>query len=126
MQREGIAWRCVLRQRRIPGDDLRRVDEIESGRRQRGHVQRLADVAGGIGPLLMFVEDRAARGKIEQRGASQQRQRAAPNRSSENSFPRIHLSTLHRSTLDVRTSRLVANKTRQTVNGFLDPATILA
>jgi hypothetical protein len=59
----------------------------------------------------MLVKKSAARGEIEQRGASQQRQRAARNRSPENSFLRIHLSTLYLSTLDARTNRLVANKT---------------
>ena len=90
MQRKGIAWRCVLRQRRIPSDDLRRADEVKPGGRQRGHVQRLAHMAGGIRPIGMFVEERAARGKIEKRGASQQRQRAAHSGSPENSFLRIH------------------------------------
>src|SRR5712664_3083682 len=90
MQREGIAWRCVLRQRRIPGNDLRRADKVKPGSRQRRHVQRLADVAGGIGPIRMFVEERAARRKIEQRGASQQRQRVAHNRSPENGYAPVH------------------------------------
>ncbi len=50
----------------------KRADKVKPGSRQRRHVQRLADVAGGIGPIRMFVEERAARRKIEQRGASQQ------------------------------------------------------
>src|SRR5260370_16667207 len=90
MQRKGIAWGCVLRQRRIPGNDLRRADKVKPGSRQRRHVQRLADVAGGIGPILMFVEERAPRRKIEQRGASQQRQRVAPNPSPQNGYPPFH------------------------------------
>ena len=94
MQREGIAWRGVLRQRRIPGDDLRRADEVQPGSRQRRHVQRLAHVAGSIGPIRVLVEKGAARGEKKQRGASQQRQRAAHNGSPENAFLRIHLSTL--------------------------------
>src|SRR5882762_3357217 len=92
MQRKGIAWRCVLRQRRIPGDDLRRAGEVQPGSRQRGHMQRLADMAGGIGPIRMMVEERPACGKIKQRDASQQRERAAHSSTSENSFLRIHLS----------------------------------
>ena len=63
MQGKGIAWRRVLRQRRIPGDDLRRAGEIKPGGRQRRHVQRLADMAGGIRPIRMLVEERAARRK---------------------------------------------------------------
>jgi len=123
MQRKGIAWRCVLRQRTIPGYDLRLADEVQPGSRQRGHVQRLADMARGIGPIRMLVEERAARCKIEQRSASQQRQRAVHNSSPENHFLRIHLSTLHLSTLDARTNGLVANKTPLTGIGFLDLAT---
>jgi hypothetical protein len=38
----------------------------------------------------MFVEERAARRKIEKRGASQQRQRAAHSSSPEYSFLRMH------------------------------------
>ena len=110
MQRKGIAWRCVLRQRRIPGHDLRRADKVKPGGRQRRHVQRLADMAGVLRPIRMLVEERSARGEIEQRGASHQRQRVARNRSSENGFLRMHLSTFYRSILDGRTSRLVANK----------------
>ncbi len=116
----------MVRQRRKPGDNLKRVGKIQPGSRQRRHVQRLADMAGRIGPIRMLVEERTARGKIDQRRTSYQRQRAAHLASPENRSPQIHLSTLYRSTLDVRTSGLVANKTPQTVNGFLDPATILA
>ena len=86
-------------------------------------MQRLADMAGGIGPIRMLVEERTARRKKQQRGASQQCQPAAYKRSPENRFLRIHLSTLYLSTFDARAYRLVANKTLQTVNGFLDPAT---
>src|SRR5882762_7010628 len=100
MQGKGIAGRGVLGQRRMPGDDLWRDDEVQPRSRQRRHVQHLADMAGGIGPTRMLVEESAARSKIKQRDRSQQRQRAAPNRSSENSFPRMHLSTLYLSTLD--------------------------
>ena len=123
MQGEKIAWGGVLRQRRKPRDHLRRADEIQQRSRQRRHVQRLADMAGSVGPIRMLVEERAARCKIEQRSASQQRQRAAHSHSPENSFLRIHLSTLHLSTLDARTNGLVANKTPLTGIGFLDLAT---
>jgi hypothetical protein len=108
VQREGIAWRCVMRQRRIPGYDLRRANKIQPGSRQRRHVQRLADMASSIGPIRMLVEKRSARSKIEQRGASQQRQRAAHNCSPENRSLRIHLSTLYLSILDEPATRLVA------------------
>ena len=84
MQGEGIAWRRVLRQRGIPGDDLRRAGEIKPGGCQRWHVQCLADVAGGIRPIRMLVEERAARRKKEQSSAGKHRQRAACYASSEN------------------------------------------
>jgi len=80
----------MLRQRSVPGDDLGRADEVQPCGRQRGHVQRLAHMAGGIGPIRMFVEERTARGEIEQRDASQQRQRATSNGSSKNGFLQIH------------------------------------
>jgi hypothetical protein len=38
----------MLRERKTPGDKLRRTDEIERRSRQRWHVQRLANVASGI------------------------------------------------------------------------------
>src|SRR5260370_28101664 len=59
MQREEIAWRHVLRQRRIPGDDLRCAAEVQPCSRQRRHVQRLADMARGIPPPCMLVVKRS-------------------------------------------------------------------
>src|SRR5882762_5889916 len=90
MQRKGIAGSCVPRQRRMPGYDLWRDDEVQSRSRQRRQVQHLADRAGGIGPTRMLVEERAARSKIKQRDRSQQRQRAAHSRSPENGYPPVH------------------------------------
>src|ERR1700716_4102083 len=90
MQREGIAWRRMLQQRSIPDDDLRRADKVKVRCRQRRHVQRLANMAGGIGPIRMFMEKRAARGKVEEGGESQQRQCAARNRSTENGYSPVH------------------------------------
>jgi hypothetical protein len=66
----------------------------------------------------MLVEERAARDKIEQRGTSQQCQRAARNRSPENSFLRIHLSTLYLTTLDEPMCSLVANHTPAFTKSF--------
>jgi len=70
MQREGIAWRRVLRQRCIPGDDLRRADEIEPGSRQRRHVQRLADMAGIVGALGVPMGQRRAKREVQQSATS--------------------------------------------------------
>src|SRR5216684_4254839 len=118
MQRKGIAWRCVLRQRRKPRDHLRRADEIQPGSRQRRHVQRLADMASVLRSIRMLVEERAARDKIEQCGASQQRQRAARSPSPENCFLQIHLSTLYLTTLDGPMCNLVANRTPAFTKSF--------
>ena len=95
MQGKRIARRYVTRQRRIPGDDLRRADEIKVCGHQRRHVQRLANVAGRVGPvrIRMLVEERPARREIEQRSASQHRQRAVCGRPSENGSPRVHVAT---------------------------------
>jgi hypothetical protein len=125
MQRKGIASRCVLRQRRKPRNHLRCADEIQPGSRQRRHVQRLADMASVLGSIRMLVEERAARDKIEQCGASQQRQRAAPNISSENSSMQIHVFTLYLSTFDVRKPRLVANRHPGKEMVFLTPQPFL-
>ena len=70
MQRKRIARRQMLRDRKRPGDNLRRADEVQWGRRQRRHVQRLANMAGGVRTLRVFVKETAARRKIQQRGAS--------------------------------------------------------
>ncbi len=89
-------------------------------------MQRLAYVARGIGSICVLVKKGAARGKIEERSASQQRQPVAQGLSSENSFLRAHWSTLHRNTLDGRKKTLVAKLSYNPLNGLLDPATIPA
>ena len=100
MQRKGIAWRYVLWKRRIPGDDLRRADKIQPGRCQHWHVQCLTDMAGRIGTICVLVKERSARGKIEQRGTSQQRQTPAHSGSSEQDSHRIHHTEIYLSTTD--------------------------
>jgi hypothetical protein len=94
MQREGIAWSRMLRERKIPGDKLRRADEIERGRCQRRHVQRLANMASGIGAFAVFVKETAARGKVQQRSASQQRQCAAHSCPFKQESKAIHMPDL--------------------------------
>jgi hypothetical protein len=126
MQRKGVAWRCVLRQRRIPGDSLGRADQVQPGGCQGGHVQRLAYVARGIGSICVLMKKGAASGKIEQRHTSQQCQPVAQGLSSENSFLRTHWSTLHCSSLDGRKKTLVAKLSSNPLNGLLDRATIPA
>jgi hypothetical protein len=63
----------MLRERSIPGDQFGSSNEVESGRGQHGHVQRLADVASSFRATRMMVEQAAARRKIQQNGASQDR-----------------------------------------------------
>jgi hypothetical protein len=126
IERKRISWRRVLWQRGVPGDDLRCADEVQPGSRQRVQVQRLANVASRIGPVGMLVEERAARRKKEQRGACENRQRAAYSGSPENGFLRLHLSTLYCSTLDGGLTRLVAGSVTGEGNGLLDAPTFLA
>ena len=76
MQGKRITRRRVQRERGIPGNNLRRADKIERRRRQRRHVQRLANMAGGVGTLRVLVKEAAACGEIQKRGAGQYRQRA--------------------------------------------------
>lgn len=84
MQRKRVAWRIVSRERRIAGDEFGHANKIEARRGQRRHVQRLANVACGVvGTIRVVVQERAARGKVQHRGKSQQRQCAGNARSSE-------------------------------------------
>jgi hypothetical protein len=75
MESKGIRWGDVLRQRRMPCDLLCFWDQVERRSRQGRHVQHLADMAGRL-RTIMVVEDRAAGGKIKQRHAAQDGQRA--------------------------------------------------
>jgi hypothetical protein len=100
MQSKGIAWRYVLRQRRIPGDDLKRADETKPRGCERRHVQRLADMARGIRAICVLMEKRRASGEIEQHRAAKHRQRAADRRSAENGCRQTHQATIQRTTLD--------------------------
>ena len=77
MQRNGIARRNVWGKRGKSGDQLGSGDEVQSSRGQRGHVQRLADMASGFRAIRMAVEDAAARREIQQHGARKYRQRPA-------------------------------------------------
>src|SRR6266478_4468777 len=76
MQGKRIARSRVRRERKIPSNEFGYVDEVERGRSQRRHVQRLADVASRPGTTGVVVEDCPARGKVEHRRARQQCQRA--------------------------------------------------
>lgn len=70
MESKGIRWGSVLRERGVPCNLLRLGDQIERGSSQRGHVQRLANVAGRLVPVGVAVERRAS-GEVQQRHATQ-------------------------------------------------------
>ena len=123
MQRKRIAWSRMLRKRKIPRDNFRRADEVERCRRQRRHVQRLANMAGGIGSFRVFVKETAARGKVQQRSASQQGECPPHNRPSKNGSKPIHRPEFTLApTLHLVEARSLKGNTVTRV--FLDPATI--
>ena len=66
MQRKGIERRNIVRQYSVPDDLPRFRDQIESRRRQRRHVQRLANVASGFRTTSVLVGVRAACGEVQQ------------------------------------------------------------
>ena len=94
MQSKGIFRSYVPQNRCIPGDWPRCRDQIQRGRRQRRHVQRLANMASRLRPTLMMVQERAARSKEEQHRAAKHRQRAVRNRSPRYGSLRSHNSTI--------------------------------
>jgi hypothetical protein len=73
MQRNGIRWNCVFRERRMPRHLLRFRNQVQARSCQSGHVQRLANVASRLRPIGVVMEKRTARGKVEQRHATQNR-----------------------------------------------------
>jgi hypothetical protein len=60
----------------MPGNWSRCGDKIQRRRRQRRHVQRLTNVAHGIGAALMLVQEHPAGREKEQYCAAKQRHRA--------------------------------------------------
>jgi hypothetical protein len=89
MQRNRIAWRNVLRQRRISGDQFGSSDEVQGGRCQRWHVQRLADVADRVRSACVLVEQ-AAGGEVQEYHACQNRQHAPHKHIARLNPPRAH------------------------------------
>jgi hypothetical protein len=134
VQRKRGAWPAVLRQRRISSYKFRSANKIEAFRSQRWDVQRLANVASRIRPIGMFVEETSTGGKIQNRGASQYRQRALPVLFPEFVFPKFHKFhwlTLYRNTLDASGAIPVVQKspiqrieclTRRSIQPTLDTA----
>ena len=87
----------MSRLRVVPTDKFRSCKRRGMGRRQGRQMQRLANVARSVAaPVFMFVQKRAARGKIEQRNAGQQRQRAPRGYFIENVLHESHATfSLH-------------------------------
>jgi hypothetical protein len=70
MQGERIERRSILRKYGMPGDLTRFRNQIQGRRRQRRHVQRLANVAGGVRPTIVLVGESPASGEIQQSQAA--------------------------------------------------------
>ena len=78
MKRKCFAGSRMDRLRQTPGDKFRNRNRRGASRRQRGQVQRLANMAGRVAAsVFMLMQKRAAGGKVEQRDSGQQGQRAA-------------------------------------------------
>jgi hypothetical protein len=77
MQSAKILWRGVIRKSDMPRNFPRLRNEVQRSRGQRRHVQRLADVASRIRPAGVMMQNGAASREIQQRYATQYRQRAS-------------------------------------------------
>src|SRR5215469_1370174 len=75
VERKRLAHHEVLWQRGIPGHRLEDRTEAQPGRCERGHVQRLAEVAGGVRAVAMLVKKRSACREKQQGGASKHGER---------------------------------------------------
>jgi hypothetical protein len=62
----------MLGERKKPCDKLDAVAQLKPGSCQRGHVQRLADMASRVRPVGVLVKETARR-KKQHGGTSQQR-----------------------------------------------------
>ncbi len=71
MKRERVKRSSILRKNGMPGDLPRFGDQIQRRGRQRRHVERLANVAGGLRSAGMLVDERPAGGEIQQCNAAQ-------------------------------------------------------
>ena len=71
MQRKGIEWRDLVRQRGVPSDLPRFGDQIQGRGDQCWHVQRLANVAGSVRTTGMLVGKDPARSEIQEGYAAQ-------------------------------------------------------
>ena len=70
MQRERIQRRIVFRKHGVPGDLPRFSNQIQGRGRQRRHVKRLTNMAGGLRPTGVLVGKGAAADEIQQSHAA--------------------------------------------------------
>jgi len=70
MQGESIKRRNVFGKNRMPRDLPILRDQIQRRRRQSGHMQRLANMAGSFRTTIVLVGEGAASSKIKQREAA--------------------------------------------------------
>jgi len=70
MQGESIKRRNVFGKNRVPCDLPILRDQIQRRRRQSGHMQRLANMAGSFRTTIVLVGEGAAGSKIKQREAA--------------------------------------------------------
>jgi hypothetical protein len=77
----------------MPSNLLRFGNQIQACSGQGRHVQRLADVASRLRPIRVVVEERAACGKVQQRRAAQDGQRAPRIPVPEDRPVRVHTLT---------------------------------
>ncbi len=93
MERKGTRLSDMLRKRRMPGNLLRFRDQVQARGGQRGHVQRLANVASGLRTIRVVVEKCAASGKVQQRNAAHNRQRPPCATTPEDKSLQVHTPT---------------------------------
>jgi hypothetical protein len=89
VQRKRIARGYMFGERRKSCDKLDAVAQVQAGRRQCRHVQRLADMASRVRSVGVLVEVTAGH-KEQQHGASQQRQCTARTLPAKTVHLRMH------------------------------------
>jgi hypothetical protein len=76
--------------RGIPGHSLENRAQVQPGCSERGHMQRLTDMAGGVRAMAMLVKKRTASREKEQGGTRQHGERRSPVAAHKNSSLFFH------------------------------------
>jgi hypothetical protein len=79
------------RTRIVPAGNLGSGSDTAENNRERGRMQRLANMANGIRGAMVLVQETAAAGKIQQRQANQRRADAPQRRSRRSWTKLLHL-----------------------------------